>query len=435
LIMVGSIMQAQVGIGTTTPAPGSMLDIVSPTGADTKGFVLPRGKIEDVANPVQGMIIWDTTSKALKHYTGVAGSDGKWDLVAAPNPEFIGLNPNYIKGSLGANNLGGTTAPSCTLKPKNGKIKYNGAEIDVAEARFVTLDKDIATVDATGEVKLLPTAREGDVATIGVSYNGVSNVVSFPVYNRVITYAKTNIDNDPTFKAQPVGNKLLLDLNNNRNGVDGFVFEMYGAGGSGSKTFTSPRGGGRGGYLKDYIKDIRSYPSTNLSLIVNPGNGGGPQGSSGSNGNAGQNTTLTLSQKVGTIDSNLFVANAYGGLGGYNTSNSTNSSYTFLSASAPDLTALSPDVSVSNTNTSTFREGTNASPSTGFKSGNGGNDGTNPTNGTTCAGERRAQDGFQYGAGGGGFTNDAAGFCQSTGWDSGAGASGAIRIIFDCATL
>jgi len=62
-------VSAQVGIGTTTPDPSSMLDIQSP--ANDKGVLIPR--MTDlqrlaISTPANGLLVFDTTTKSFWFY-------------------------------------------------------------------------------------------------------------------------------------------------------------------------------------------------------------------------------------------------------------------------------------------------------------------------------------------------------------------------------
>ena len=64
-------VSAQVGIGTTTPDPSSMLDIQSP--ANDKGVLIPR--MTDlqrlaISTPASGLLVFDTTTKSFWFYNG-----------------------------------------------------------------------------------------------------------------------------------------------------------------------------------------------------------------------------------------------------------------------------------------------------------------------------------------------------------------------------
>jgi hypothetical protein len=63
--LVSNLATAQVGIGTTTPNPSSILDIAS----QTKGVLIPRTDTLSVINPAPGLIICDTaTSTGINYF-------------------------------------------------------------------------------------------------------------------------------------------------------------------------------------------------------------------------------------------------------------------------------------------------------------------------------------------------------------------------------
>jgi len=94
---------AQVGIGTVTPDASAILDITS----TTKGLLVPRMSTvqrDAIVSPATGLFIYDTTEKALAHYSGSA-----W-IVHTKSSE------NDATGSFSATSTPTTTtAPSGTL--------------------------------------------------------------------------------------------------------------------------------------------------------------------------------------------------------------------------------------------------------------------------------------------------------------------------------
>jgi hypothetical protein len=58
-------VHAQVGIGTTTPASSSILDLTSPT----KALLVTRvADVELVVNPINGMVVYDTTLQCFRYF-------------------------------------------------------------------------------------------------------------------------------------------------------------------------------------------------------------------------------------------------------------------------------------------------------------------------------------------------------------------------------
>ena len=67
LLLTVSILQAQVGIGTTSPAATSVLDLTS----TTKGFLVPRmtaTQIGNISSPATGLLIYQTDGTAGFYY-------------------------------------------------------------------------------------------------------------------------------------------------------------------------------------------------------------------------------------------------------------------------------------------------------------------------------------------------------------------------------
>jgi uncharacterized protein (TIGR02145 family) len=75
-----SQMNAQVGIGTTSPDASSILDVTSPN--DDKGFLPPRlttAQRDAIASPAVGLTIFNTTNGCIEFYNGelwVSACDG-----------------------------------------------------------------------------------------------------------------------------------------------------------------------------------------------------------------------------------------------------------------------------------------------------------------------------------------------------------------------
>ena len=64
MILFSSLLEAQIGIGTTTPNASAILDVTS----TSKGLLLPRmttSQRDAVASPASGLMIFNTTTNKL----------------------------------------------------------------------------------------------------------------------------------------------------------------------------------------------------------------------------------------------------------------------------------------------------------------------------------------------------------------------------------
>jgi uncharacterized protein (TIGR02145 family) len=80
LLLVSIKIIAQVGIGTTTPDPNAVLDIVS----TDKGFLPPRvANVAAIATPVAGLMIYDESNQCMRYYNGTIWSDCMGNITPA----------------------------------------------------------------------------------------------------------------------------------------------------------------------------------------------------------------------------------------------------------------------------------------------------------------------------------------------------------------
>lgn len=105
------------GIGTTTPASSSLLDISS----TTKGVLIPRmnkTQREAIASPVEGLLIYQTNNQpGFYYYDGAA-----WKSVLQVKKDLSNLNATSINESLVPNTSG-------TLNLGSNSFKWNDAYI------------------------------------------------------------------------------------------------------------------------------------------------------------------------------------------------------------------------------------------------------------------------------------------------------------------
>lgn len=92
-MVTAGIAHAQVGIGTNNPEPSAILDVFSLD----KAILLPRvASVDDIANPVNGMLIYDTFCGCIRGYENGAWSnslDGKPTKAYPPGSVFCPNTP------------------------------------------------------------------------------------------------------------------------------------------------------------------------------------------------------------------------------------------------------------------------------------------------------------------------------------------------------
>lgn len=107
---------AQVGIGTSTPAFSSMLDITS----TSKGFLPPRMDTAArnlIAAPAVGLLIYNISTNKLNYFNGTA-----WQVVDAGTGSYVDLTTNQ---TIGGNKIfTGTLTPQGRLMLPMGEISY-----------------------------------------------------------------------------------------------------------------------------------------------------------------------------------------------------------------------------------------------------------------------------------------------------------------------
>ncbi|GAA3621682.1 hypothetical protein GCM10022397_04290 [Flavivirga jejuensis] len=86
----------QVGIGTTTPDPSSILDITS----TTQGFLPPRMteiQRDAITSPAEGLFIYNTDSKCFQYYKGMVWSD----CLSGPQVNKLDCSSINVNGAYG----------------------------------------------------------------------------------------------------------------------------------------------------------------------------------------------------------------------------------------------------------------------------------------------------------------------------------------------
>ncbi len=210
LVIPFSMVKAQVGINTTTPAAGSILDVES---AD-KGVLVPRVNIADLNTiaPVTGgatesLLVYNTNTT-----TGVGfyyWDSTKWVPIGTDNDDW------NILGNTGTNQatnfIGTTDGQGLTVRTNN-----------LQRFRFNTNNQLLALTNGTAAA---PSYSWGNDTTMGFYRSGTSQMDM--VINGVSFYnANANIapsENEWTFNPGGLDSNLRVETDNNANAlfVDG----------------------------------------------------------------------------------------------------------------------------------------------------------------------------------------------------------------------
>ncbi|PVW12856.1 hypothetical protein DDV96_14630 [Marixanthomonas spongiae] len=172
-------VMAQVGIGTTNPAPSSALQIDSTTG----GFVPPRmtnAQMNAIPTPLEGSVVYNTTHSALFMY-----SSQTWNNITRPDLPSIVLSKDW--GANDDNNLVQTDLNTYYNFP------LNTDEIAAIEHNFFTVTAD-GTVQVEKDGNYMITAgfavnslpMGGHKYIIGVYKNSNNNLIGYLVRGNVV---------------------------------------------------------------------------------------------------------------------------------------------------------------------------------------------------------------------------------------------------------
>jgi hypothetical protein len=121
LLLAFTLLQAQVGVGTSTPAASAKLEISS----TTQGFLPPRmttAQRNNISSPVEGLMIFNTTTKHLEVFVSNSSSSESY----LSGNEFCSTNigssymmnqwQNYSRGMAQSFVSGGGSLSSITIK-------------------------------------------------------------------------------------------------------------------------------------------------------------------------------------------------------------------------------------------------------------------------------------------------------------------------------
>lgn len=276
-ILITPIANAQVGIGTTTPASSSILELKS---ADAALLITRVANVNVIISPINGMLIYDETDKCIKAY-----ENGAWTgcgLVTLPKVSTLTCGSATFSSTTFNQNSSYTGTMTVPYTGGNGASYPQSAAVFATgvtgtlkatlQAGTLAIGNGVLTYSISG------TPTSGGIATFPLIFGGLScnvdvSVSSFPPFYIVITtLVNTNhldssvfpyfYDDLVTYTTQDVtvGNMQDLRLHQNNGPGGGDIIQTK---------FNTPLL--VGGQIK--IRWSRVENPTGLGLIVNFKNG------------------------------------------------------------------------------------------------------------------------------------------------------------------
>lgn len=212
------LLNAQVGIGTTSPSPSSMLELNS----TTQTFVPPRmtnTQMLAISSPLIGSVVYNTSDNALYMRTNLG-----WQNISRTSNPTVSLNKNYpgvdtvisttnnsyANFPLGSSEVVSITSSVFTVTG-NGKIKINEAGTFLMNAAF--------------SVENVPSGNRKFV--IGVFKNGT--LIGYPTRGTIVLSATDSWGSSGTLVENfDVGDVITFQyvLNNGGIALDALNFNI-----------------------------------------------------------------------------------------------------------------------------------------------------------------------------------------------------------------
>jgi len=177
--LIASTIQAQVGIGTTTPVASAQLDVTS----TTKGMLVPRMTAiqrVSISSPASGLLVYQTDAP-IGHYYYTGSS---WTrLVTSGDVVVPALTSGYAantSGSTIAVVLGGTDIPFPNAQNFTSGVTINGSNttftLATAGRYFITYKMmTTSSLLVSARVLLNGSSLPGSVVSPAVSINNFQN--------------------------------------------------------------------------------------------------------------------------------------------------------------------------------------------------------------------------------------------------------------------
>ncbi|OMQ13118.1 hypothetical protein [[Flexibacter] sp. ATCC 35103] len=173
LILLSLTVNAQIGIGTTTPNASSILDVTS----TTKGMLTPRmttAQRNAITTPADGLMVYDTDLKVFYYYSAgtstwlpiVSGSPGRINFKRIKSTDVLAT---VLAAELAAGGGSKYLLSSTTLYEINGTVSFN-FPIDLNNAY-------VQGLDANDDIIIRPSGNIFEGAT-GGSIRGVTLIAT-----------------------------------------------------------------------------------------------------------------------------------------------------------------------------------------------------------------------------------------------------------------
>jgi len=275
LVLFSFVLNAQVGIGTTTPDPSSILHLES----NSKGFLLPKIALTSktdattITAPAKGLIVYNSGLGGLTPEGIYQWKSGNWHLILDASSPLSG----DVTGGIGTNvvtklqNLPVSNAVPTT----NQVLRYNGTQWepsnDVSSQNWLLVGNNGTNpatnfLGTTDDVKMQLRSNNQNVLEFGNrnTLGLVQAVTDYTVATQKVTYLKSALQFEapgasfykPLFFVDGDGN---FRLKGSAAGTDFFSLGSAGTSGNGSLEFQIGDDGNEPMVFKKYNYDTSTY--------------------------------------------------------------------------------------------------------------------------------------------------------------------------------
>ncbi|WP_340065052.1 hypothetical protein [Ascidiimonas aurantiaca] len=171
------IVNAQIGIGNTSPDPSSILDIQS----TTQGLLTPRmttAQRTAISSPAEGLMVFDTDLNAFYYFNGSVWTRMNADTTTRDNYKLIKSGDNLatvLAAELAAGSGSSYQLDANTLYEINGTVAFD-FPINLNNAYIIGRDTNNDIITRTGGGSVFEGSTGGSLRTLSVYASGGSSV-------------------------------------------------------------------------------------------------------------------------------------------------------------------------------------------------------------------------------------------------------------------